>query len=80
MKEKTLIRLYQGSDQRAAHHGGQHYRPSEDVVGWDFAEGDQIGLCEEDGGYLMGVIDHVEPEVHRDETGEYRLASVWTQD
>ncbi len=79
MKEKALIRLYEANDQRAAHHAGR-YEPSDDVTGWAYEEGDQIGLCEQDGGYLMGILDRIDPKIHHDDTGSYRLATVWTQD
>ncbi len=79
MKEQVTIRLYQHPDQ-AARCDGQQYTPAEDVRGWDFQRGDQIGLHERQGGYLMGVIDHLQPETHEDETGSFKLAELWTQD
>lgn len=58
----------------------QPYRTTEEVQGWDYERGDQIGLQERNGGFLMGLIDYVKPEIHEDRTGRYKLAVIWTQD
>lgn len=79
MKEQVTIRLYQTADAPAAPHAGP-YRPVEDVLGWDYAEGDQIGLYDTGGGYLMGLIDHIDPALCHDDAGCYRVATLWTQD
>lgn len=79
MKEKVTIRLYEHA-QQCARCEDHEYRPADEVKGWGYDRGDQIGLFERNGGYLMGVIDHVQPEVHQDEAGRYKLAVLWTQD
>ena len=79
MKEQVAIRLYERPPTREPEYAPR-YRAAEDVKGWDHAAGDQIGLMERDGGFLMGLIDRVEPEVLEDELGRYKVAVVWTQD
>lgn len=79
MKEQITIRLYETREQRACC-GAQAYRAADDVVGWNYQRGDQIGLQDCNGGFLMGGIDHVDPTIHEDQTGRFRLATVWTQD
>ena len=79
MKEQVAIRLYERPPTGEPAYTS-HYRAADDVVGWDYAAGDQIGLHERDGGFLMGLIDSVEPEVLEDATGRYKVAVLWTQD
>lgn len=79
MKEQVAIRLYENPAQRAQCQA-RHYRVADGVAGWDFGRGDSVGLEDCDGGYLMGVIDHVGPAVHEDSIGRYRIAELWTQD
>ena len=50
------------------------------MKGWDYDAGDQIGLHEENGGYLMGRIEHIDRTPCEDEAGCYKIATVWTQD
>jgi hypothetical protein len=79
MKEKVTIRLYENPGQRACC-TSEHYCPAEEITGWNYQRGDQIGLNEREGGYLMAGIDHIGPDVLEDETGRYKLATVWTLD
>lgn len=79
MKEMVTVRLYENPP-TGEWEDALHYRVSEDVRGWDFERGDQIDLQERNGGFLMGVIDHIEPRIFDDRTGRYKLAVVWTQD
>ncbi len=79
MKEKITLRLYESKEQGAVCHAGM-YQPDVSVKGWDYARGETIGLTETHGGFLYGVIDEVDPEIHEDQVGRYRLASLWTQD
>ena len=79
MKEKITIRLYENPEHPACC-DAEHYCPSDDVRGWNYDRGDQIGLEERDGGFLMGGIDHIHEEIHQDETGRFRIAEVWTLD
>lgn len=79
MKEMITLRLYEQPHQPATC-DAEHYCPAEDVRGWDYARGDQIGLQERDGGYLMAGIDHIDPAIHEDGTGRYRVAVAWTLD
>lgn len=79
MKERITLRLYEQPSQRACCEGDR-YCASEDVRGWHFQSGDQIGLRERFGGYLMGRIEYIRPEILEDEHGRYHVAEVWTQD
>ncbi len=79
MKEKITLRLYENKNRCAACATTQ-YTPSEDVRGWDYSTGDQIGLSERTGGYLMAGLDEIGQEILEDETGRYKLATAWTMD
>ena len=79
MKEQVAIRLYERPPTAALEHPPR-YRAADGVAGWDYSAGDQIGLQERDGGFLMGLIDAVDPAVLEDELGRYKAAVVWTQD
>lgn len=79
MKEQITLRLYEQPAQRACCEVAR-YSPSEDTRGWNYVQGDQIGLHEKNGGYLIGLIDSVDQTVRVDEVGRYRVATAWTQD
>ena len=79
MKERVTIRLYE-QPTTCDRCDVQPYRTTEDVRDWNYETGDQIGLHERDGGFLMGLIEDVQPEIYEDHTGRYKLAVVWTQD
>jgi hypothetical protein len=79
MKEKVAIRLYEQAHQGACCESAQYF-PAVEVRGWNYQRGDQIGLHEREGGFLMGAIDHIDPAVREDETGRYKLATIWTLD
>ncbi len=80
MKEMVTIRLYE--DPRTCQWCDDvlPYRTTEDVQGWDYDRGDRVGLLERKGGFLEGIVDYVEPEIHEDRTGRFKLAVVWLQD
>jgi len=80
MKERVTIRLYERPGGRPPCDVVEQYGPAEEVAGWDYQRGDQIGLRERDGGYLMGGIDQIGPDVFQDQAGRYKLAVVWTLD
>ena len=79
MKEQVTIRLYEkpGIHRRDAN---VRYSPADETSGWQYQRGDQIGLLEQSGGYLMAGIVSIGPEVFEDNSGRYKLAVVWTMD
>jgi hypothetical protein len=79
MKEMITVRFYESPDQRALV-PVDRYKAAEDVTGWNYERGDSIGLQEQQGGYLFGIVDEVQAEVCEDDVGCYRIAQVWTQD
>ena len=79
MKEEITIRLYEGVRQGACCELASYY-PDESIKGWNYQRGDQIGLRERDGGFLMGRIERVDPDIRVDNTGRYKLALLWTLD
>lgn len=79
MKEMTTIRLYERPT-RCEWCDGLDFRTTDAVTTWNLGRGDRIPLEERNGGYVEGVIDHVDPEIHTDRTGRFKLAVIWTQD
>jgi hypothetical protein len=79
MNEKVTIRLYEHPQQGACCESAA-YSADEEVKGWNYQRGDQIGLHEREGGFLMGGIDHIDSAVREDGTGRYKVATVWTLD
>lgn len=79
MKEKVTLRLYEHPDHSACCEMSA-YIPDDAVRGWDFNAGDQIGLHEKSGGFLMAGIERVDPQIRTDSTGRYKLATAWTLD
>ncbi len=79
MKEMTTIRLYE-RPARCEWCDALEFRTTEAVRDWNLSRGDRVPLEERKGGYVEGVIDHVQPEIHEDRTGRFKLAVVWIQD
>lgn len=79
MKELTTIRLYDRPT-RCEWCDGQDFRTTEAVTHWNLERGDRVPLEERNGGYVEGVIDHVQPDIHDDHTGRFKLADIWIQD
>jgi hypothetical protein len=79
VKEQITIRLYENPH---VHQPvvGDRYLPADQTYGWHYQPGDQIGLLESFGGFLMAGIESIDQKIFEDNTGRYKLAVVWTLD
>ncbi len=79
MNNNVPIRLYEDPARSVSQNPGP-YRPSEEA-GWDQAIGDDLPLEDTHGGYLLGTILHLDPEIHQDAEGHrYRVVTVRLKD
>lgn len=79
MNDPVTIRLYEDPTRNAARHTGP-YHPA-GVAGWDLGVGDDLGLEDDFGGYLLGTITRLDPAPHTDpDAGRYRIAVVVPKD
>lgn len=78
MNEPIALRLYE----EAARNAGQSaaYKPGDDAD-WNAAVGDDLGLEDPFGGYCLGTILRMDPQVRTDAAGaRYRIATVIPKD
>ena len=79
MNELITVRFYENQEMGFEIASTCHYKPVE-VSGWDVSVGDTIELHDEHGGYTFGTIDWIDPAIHEDESGQYRVANLILED
>ncbi|MCC7350423.1 MAG: hypothetical protein IT446_07630 [Phycisphaerales bacterium] len=79
MKERLTIRLYEKPGIHRPDANECHV-VADQTAGWHSQRGEQIGLLDPSGGFLMAGIESIDPEVYEDDTGRFKLAVVWTLD
>ena len=79
MNDPVPLRLYEDPGRPADAHPGA-YRPAR-PDGWDHVVGEDIGVEDVRGGYIVGTITTIDPQIHTDPDGaRYRIATVLLKD
>jgi hypothetical protein len=79
MKEQITLRIYEAEGRAPVCDTGRYQPDPIDAGALD--TGVTIGLTDEGGGRVFGIIDKVDPHAHEDDRGHrYRLVTAWVQD
>ena len=79
MNEVITIRLYEDQERMGDVQSGTHYKLVGEM-GWDVSVGDSVELHDDHGGDTFGTIEQIDPAIHEDEAGQYRVANLILED